>query len=110
MHLFPDYATARSVVCGSGRVARAAPTRQQNAVLHRARCKRDWSHLQEGICWAIWIAPSRAELAVFRAQANFALRFAGARADVPWSPPRKKSKPQQQRARSLTTTNCARLL
>ena len=81
---FPDCATARFVACGSERVAPVVLSRQQNAILRRGRCKRDSSHRQERTCWEIWIVPSRAEPIVSRVQANFARRFVGARADVPW--------------------------
>ena len=84
MRPFPDCATARFVACGSEHVAPVVLSRQQNAILRRGRYKRGSSHRQERTCWEIWIVPSRAEPVVFRAQAKFARRFVGARADVPW--------------------------
>src|SRR4029077_2608294 len=110
MHLFPGYATARFVVCGNERVSPVVLSHQQNAILRRGRCKRDSSHRQERTCCGTWIVPAREESAVSRMQANSAPRFVDARADVPWKPPRTKSKPRQQRGRSLTTTNCMWLL
>ena len=66
MHPFPDYATARFVGSDSGGVALGAPSRQQNAVPRRGRCKRHRSHRQKRICRVTSIAPSRAEPAVRR--------------------------------------------
>ena len=84
MHPFPDCATARFVVCCSERVAAVVLSRRQNAILRRGRYKRGSSRRQERTCWEMLIVPSRAEPVVFRAQAKFARRFLGARADVPW--------------------------
>ena len=84
MRRFPGCATARFVACGSEHVAAAVLSRQQNAILRRACCKRHSSHRQERTCWEKWIVPSRAEPVVSRMQANFARRFVDARADVPW--------------------------
>src|SRR5215469_8884867 len=66
MHPFRDYATARFVESGSGRVGRVAPNRQQQ------------------ICWAMSIAPFRAALLLSQTQANSVRSFLRARADVPW--------------------------
>src|SRR4030095_12472153 len=111
MHPFQDFATARFVVFCTERVAPVVLSRQQNAILRRGCCKRHSSHRQERTCWGMWIAPARVEPVAFRAPANFARELVAARADVPSSLPRTKSKQRQQRGRSLTATSfCGVLL
>src|SRR5262245_13659311 len=104
MHPFPGSANARFVVCCSERAGAVAPSRQQNAILRPARCKRHLFHRQDRTCCAMWIVPSPAEPIVFRMLQNFARPPVVAHVDVPSSPRQTELKRRQQRDQSLTTT------